>query len=193
VGEFTQSVKWVMPPMAAPCVRRSLMAPVKLAWHLQSTHDHGWEEPMSYTEETYKSEEYRQSTQRVIDEFRANGGKVGGILEGVPVLLLTTIGAKSGQPRTTPVAYLTEGDRIFFVSTRGDMPSYPSWYHNLRANPNVTVELGEERFAARAAFAQGEERQRLFDRVAAHLPPAFAEFMHNSHHEIPVVVLERLG
>src|SRR5947209_5369720 len=101
--------------------------------------------------------------QAVVDEFRANGGKVGGMWEGRPLLLLTTTGAKTGRRHTTPLMYNTDGDRLLVFATKGGAPNHPSWYHNLVANPTVTVEHGGETFEARAVpITGGEERDRLY-------------------------------
>jgi deazaflavin-dependent oxidoreductase (nitroreductase family) len=130
--------------------------------------------------------------QRLIEEFRANGGKVSGPFAGRPLLLLTTTGAKSGQPRTAPLVYTTDGDAIVVIASKGGAPTNPDWYYNLRANPVATVEIGEETFEARARVASGDERTRLYDAQAATMP-AFAEYQRNTTREIPVVVLERVG
>src|SRR6516165_1100935 len=86
----------------------------------------------------------------IIEEFRANGGKVGGMWEGRPLLLLTTTGAKSGQRRTTPTMFLRDGDRLLIFASKAGAPSNPAWYHNLRAHPQVTVEVGNETYDAAA-------------------------------------------
>ena len=129
---------------------------------------------------------------QLIDEFRANGGKVGGMFAGAPMLLLTTTGAKTGQPRTSPLVYTPDGDRIVVIASKGGAPTNPDWYHNLRANPEVTLEVGTETFPARASVPEAEERQRLFDQMAAQMP-GFAEYQRNTTRQIPVVLLERLG
>ena len=126
--------------------------------------------------------------QTVIDTFRANGGKVNG---PNPLILLTTIGAKSGQPRTNPIAYSTDSDRIIILASKGGAPTNPDWYYNLLANPVVTVELGTEKFQARATIAEGEERERLFAHHAE-LMPGFAEYRQKTTRQIPVIILERI-
>ncbi|HEV7129509.1 MAG TPA: nitroreductase family deazaflavin-dependent oxidoreductase [Ktedonobacterales bacterium] len=126
--------------------------------------------------------------QTVIERFRANGGDVGG---PNPLLLLTTTGARSRQSRTTPVAYSLDGDHLIILASKGGAPTHPDWYHNLVANPLVTVELGTERFQAHATVAHGEERERLFAQHAA-LMPGFAEYQRNTARQIPVVILERV-
>lgn len=127
----------------------------------------------------------------IIDEFRANDGKVGGPFEGAPMLLLTTTGAKSGQPRTVPVVYLPDGDRQVVFASKAGAPTNPDWYHNLRANPDVSVELGDERFDARAVVLTGDERDRLFA-TQADRNPGFKDYQAKTTRVIPVVALERV-
>jgi deazaflavin-dependent oxidoreductase (nitroreductase family) len=129
----------------------------------------------------------------VIDDFRAHHGQITkGPFTGRSLLLLTTRGAKSGRERTNPLAYTRDGDRIFVIASKGGAPAHPDWYRNLRANPNVMVEVGPERFEAKASVAKGAERRRLYDLQAAHMP-AFKEYEKRTSREIPVVVLERAG
>ena len=130
--------------------------------------------------------------EKLIAEFRANGGQVSGMFAGRPMLLLTTTGAKSGQQRTTPLVHTRDGDKIVVIASKGGAPTNPAWYHNLVANPTVTVELGTEKFPARATVVTGAERDRLFAAQAA-LMPAFAEYETKTTRKIPVVVLERLS
>jgi deazaflavin-dependent oxidoreductase (nitroreductase family) len=127
----------------------------------------------------------------VISEFRENDGKVGGMFANVPILLLTVTGAKSGEKRTHPLAYTSDGERMVIIASKGGAPTNPAWYHNLVANPVVTVEVGEERFDARASVASGEERERLYDAQAT-LLPQFNEYREKTTRQIPVVVLERI-
>jgi deazaflavin-dependent oxidoreductase (nitroreductase family) len=127
--------------------------------------------------------------QAVIDAFRANGGKVQGPNS---LILLTTTGAKSGQPRTNPVAYSTDGDRLVIVASKGGAPTNPDWYFNLVAHPTVTVELGSERFEALATIAEGEERDRLYAHHAE-LMPGFADYETKTTRKIPVIILERIA
>jgi deazaflavin-dependent oxidoreductase (nitroreductase family) len=129
--------------------------------------------------------------QQVIREFRANQGKVGGQLANMPVLLLTTTGAKSGRAITKPLVYTTDGDRIVVLASFAGGPKNPPWYHNLLANPEATVELGSERFRVRATVTSGEERQRLFDRQAQQMP-IFTEYQQKTTRQIPVIVLTRI-
>jgi len=128
----------------------------------------------------------------IIDEFRANGGKVGGPFEGAPVLLLTTTGAKSGERRTTPVMYLPDGERMVIFASKAGAPTNPAWYHNLLANPTTTVEVGQDTVEATAVVTTGEERDRLFARQAG-LYPQFAEYAQKTTRQIPVIALERSG
>jgi len=130
--------------------------------------------------------------QKVIAEFRANGGKVGGQFANMPMLLLNTTGAKSGQPRTNPVAYTTDGDDLVVIASKGGAPTHPDWYYNLKANPVVTVEVGGEQFPAQAVIAEGAERDRLFNQMAAAMP-GFAAYQRNTDRKIPVVILTRVA
>jgi deazaflavin-dependent oxidoreductase (nitroreductase family) len=132
----------------------------------------------------------RDFNRDLIEEFRANHGKVTGIFQNSPVLLLTTTGAKSGNQHTTPVVYTTDGDRLVIIASKGGAPTNPAWYHNLVANPTVTIELPDETFEARAVVTKGEERQRLFDSQAAQMPN-FNDYAAKTTREIPVIALER--
>src|SRR4051794_12026158 len=107
--------------------------------------------------------EYRARNVTVVETFHANNGSMP---NGASLLLLTTKGAKSGQTRLNPLAYTRDGDRFVVIASKGGGPSNPDWYHNLVAHPEVTVEVGAERFEARARTAEGEERQRLYDAQA---------------------------
>jgi deazaflavin-dependent oxidoreductase (nitroreductase family) len=127
---------------------------------------------------------------RLIEEFRANDGRVGGHWEGRDLLLLTTTGRKSGRLHTTPMVFTRDGDRLLVYASHGGAPSHPDWYFNLVAEPHVTVELGLERFPARAVPLEGEERDREFAAQAAR-NPAFGEYEGKSSRVIPVVALTR--
>jgi deazaflavin-dependent oxidoreductase (nitroreductase family) len=127
----------------------------------------------------------------LIDEFRTNHGSVTGVFEHAPLLLLTTTGAKSGRSRTTPVVYTTDGENLVVIASKGGAPTNPAWYHNLVAHPQVTVELPNETFVAKARVADGDERARLW-RAAADLMPGFDEYQTKTTRRIPVVVLERV-
>ena len=138
-----------------------------------------------------ESNDRNARNRKVIEEFRANAGKVEGRSAGFPLLLLTTTGAKSGRQRINPVAYLPEGQRLVIFATKGGAPTSPDWYHNLVAHPTVTVEAGSETYQARAVVATGEERDQLYARQAA-LYPMFAEYQKRTTRKIPVIILERL-
>jgi deazaflavin-dependent oxidoreductase (nitroreductase family) len=127
---------------------------------------------------------------QTIEAFRANGGKVGGMWEGRPLLLLTTTGAKSGQRRTNPTMYLADGGRLLVFASKGGAPINPDWYHNLLAHPEVTVEVGGETYEATATVLTGEEHDRLYARQAE-LYPQFAEYQTKTTRKIPVIALER--
>ena len=127
----------------------------------------------------------------LVNEYRANGGTVTGPFAGRPLLLLTTTGARSGEQRTTPLVYTTDGERLVIIASKGGAPNNPAWYHNLTANPEATVELGTERFQVRAEVAQGDERDRLFEAQAAQMPN-FAEYQRKTSRRIPVVTLQRM-
>jgi deazaflavin-dependent oxidoreductase (nitroreductase family) len=126
----------------------------------------------------------------LIEEFRTNGGQVTGMFGQSPLVLITTTGAKSGKLRTTPIVHTSEGDSVVIIASKGGAPTSPDWYHNLVANPDVTVELPGEKFEARARVAEGEERDRLY-RAQAELMPNFAEYEKATTRKIPVVVLDR--
>lgn len=142
---------------------------------------------------TRKPEEWREMNAPVIAEYRATGGQVTGRFGGRPLLLLTTTGAKSGQPRITPLNYSTDGDRLVVIASKGGSPTHPDWYHNLVANPEVTIERGDETFRARAMTAEEPERTRLLEQQAAQMP-FFAEYERQvTARQIPVVVFARIS
>src|ERR1700729_1467819 len=126
----------------------------------------------------------------VIEEFRANHGKVGGGFAGAPVVLLTTTGAKSGKKRVNPLVALVQGDTLYVVASKGGAPTNPDWYHNLVANPEVEVEFGDERFGATAVPITGPERDRLFAAQVA-VQPGFGDYEKSTTRVIPVVELRR--
>jgi deazaflavin-dependent oxidoreductase (nitroreductase family) len=128
--------------------------------------------------------------QQIIDEFRANGGQLGGGFAGAPMLLLHTTGAKSGKERVNPLAYQEDGERLVVFASKAGAPSNPGWYYNLKANPAVTVEVGTETAPFTARVAEGEEHDRLWTRQKQ-LMPGFAEYEKTAGRVIPVVVLER--
>ena len=128
----------------------------------------------------------------IIEEFRSNGGRIGGNFEGRPVLLLSTTGARTGLPRLNPVMYLADGDRWLVFATKGGNPKHPDWYHNLVANPAVTIEVGTETIEARAEVIAGEERDRLYA-MQAERYPQFGEYERRTSRTIPVIAISRVG
>ena len=130
--------------------------------------------------------------EKIIDEFRANGGKVGGPFEGAPLLLLHTTGAKTGRTRVKPLAYRRDGDRLVVFGTKGGAPTNPEWYYNVQANPRVTVEVGSDRFEADATVAPPDERDRIW-RLQTRDVPVFADYQQKTDRTIPVVILERVA
>jgi deazaflavin-dependent oxidoreductase (nitroreductase family) len=128
--------------------------------------------------------------QSIIEEFRANGGKVGGPFEGGTLLLLTSTGAKSGQPRVSPLAYVADGERYVIIASKAGAPTNPDWYHNLLAHPDATIEVGREQFQVRATVVEEPERSRLYAKMVEKMP-GFADYQRKTTRQIPVVVLER--
>jgi deazaflavin-dependent oxidoreductase (nitroreductase family) len=128
----------------------------------------------------------------VIEEFRTNHGKVGGMFEGAPLLLLSTTGAKSGATRVNPLMYLPDGDRVAIFASKGGAPSHPDWFHNVKANPKVSVEIGDETYEGIATEVTGDERDDLYARQSAAYPQ-FAEYQADNPRLIPVVAIERAG
>lgn len=126
---------------------------------------------------------------RIIDEFRANAGKVGGPFEGAPVLLLHTTGARSGEDRVHPLVYRSEGDGMAVFGSKGGAPTHPAWFHNLVANPDATVEVGTRTVPVRARVTEGDERDRIWSAQKADMP-GFADYERTTQRTIPVVVLE---
>ena len=124
----------------------------------------------------------------IIQEFRANGGNVGGPFAGRSLLLLHTVGAKSGQPRINPVACIRDGERLVIIASKGGAPTNPDWYYNILANPLVSVETGTESFQVRASIAVEPERTRLYNRMVERMP-GFAEYQRKTTRVIPVVIL----
>jgi len=132
--------------------------------------------------------EAQERNRKIIDEFRANHGKVGGRFEGRTLLLLHTKGAKSGRERINPLAYVKDGDQYVIIASKGGAPTSPSWYFNLLANPLVTVEVGNETFSAHATVAEEPERTRLYNKMVEKMP-AFDDYRRKTTRQIPVIVL----
>ena len=127
---------------------------------------------------------------KIIEEFRTNEGRVGGPFQGAPMLLLTTTGRRTGERRTNPMMYLADGDRLLVFASKGGAPTHPDWYHNLVADPKVTVEVGTESYQAHATALLGDERDRLYAEQSRRYP-GFAEYQRNTSRVIPVVALVR--
>jgi len=125
----------------------------------------------------------------IIEEFRANGGQVGGQFAGAPLLLLHTVGAKTGQPRVNPMMYRKLGGSYAVFASKAGAPRHPDWYHNLVANPNVEAEIGTQTHKLRARVAQGEERERIWTEHKTE-NPGFADYETRTTRQIPVVILE---
>jgi deazaflavin-dependent oxidoreductase (nitroreductase family) len=128
----------------------------------------------------------------IIEEFRANGGQVGGPFEGAPMLILHTTGARSGRQHVNPLVYQQDGDRLVVFASKGGAPDNPDWYHNLVAHPEVTIEVGDATETRKASVASGEERERLWTRQKE-LMPGFADYEAKTRREIPVIVLQPTG
>jgi deazaflavin-dependent oxidoreductase (nitroreductase family) len=126
--------------------------------------------------------------EQVIEEFRANAGRVGGRFAGRDLLLLHHVGARSGADRVNPLAYLRDGERYVVFASAGGRARNPGWYHNLLAHPDVAIEVGSQTLAVRASLAAPDERERLY-RVQAERLPQFAEYQRVADRTIPVVIL----
>jgi deazaflavin-dependent oxidoreductase (nitroreductase family) len=129
---------------------------------------------------------------KIIDEFHANEGRVGGMFDGMPLLLLHHTGAKSGKDRINPLAYQSDGGRYVVFASKAGAPTNPDWYHNLKAQPNATIEVGADTIDVLASEATGEERERLY-RTQAERIPQFAEYEQQTERVIPVIVLTPLN
>jgi deazaflavin-dependent oxidoreductase (nitroreductase family) len=133
-----------------------------------------------------------QFNQRNIDEFRASHGRVGGNFAGAPLLLLHTVGARSGQRRINPVMYLADGDRYLVFASKAGADTNPGWYWNLRANPDTAIEVGDETIATRATELTGAERDEKY-RIQSERYPGFAGYQQKTSRTIPVIALIRRG
>ena len=135
--------------------------------------------------------EYDDWNRRVADEFRANGGKVAQF-EGRPLLLLHHTGAKTGTERVNPLVYLPVGEGFAVFGSKAGADTNPAWYHNLRAHPDTTIEVGTETLPVHARVAEGEERERIWE-AQKRVNPNFAEYEQKTTRPIPVVILERVA
>jgi deazaflavin-dependent oxidoreductase (nitroreductase family) len=129
---------------------------------------------------------------QIIEEFHANEGRVGGMFKGTTLLLLHHLGARTGRPRINPLAYDRDGDRYVIFASKAGAPTNPDWYHNLKAHPNVAIEVGTDTIDVVAAEATGGERDRLFRRQAER-SPSFADYQEKTERLIPVMVLTPTG
>jgi deazaflavin-dependent oxidoreductase (nitroreductase family) len=131
--------------------------------------------------------------EKIIEEFRANSGVVGGYFEGAPMILIHHIGAKSGVERVTPLVHFPEDDdNTVIVASNGGAPTHPAWFHNIKANPKIEVEVGTERYTVLAEELPRAERDELWKRVVAERP-GFADYERNTDRLIPLVRLTRVG
>lgn len=137
-------------------------------------------------------QDWAEYTRTMYAEIREHGHPISGFFAGKQVLLLTTTGRKSGEPRTSALAYSRDGDRIVVVASKSGAPENPSWFDNLVADPNVTVEMDQRVIHARASVSEGAERQRLWDGHAA-IHPQFNDYLTKTDRVIPVVVLEPIS
>lgn len=134
--------------------------------------------------------DFDEMNRKVIAEFRETGGKASGIFEGMPLVLVHHIGAKSGTRRIAPLVPLVDGDRLFIFASKGGSPENPAWYHNLVANPSVEAEYGTERFPVNARVLTGAERDEVYAKQVA-VQPQFGEYQRKTDRAIPVIELER--
>jgi deazaflavin-dependent oxidoreductase (nitroreductase family) len=135
--------------------------------------------------------DYQDFTRQLMADIREHGAPTSGPMAGRPLMILTTTGAKSGEPRGAVVTYTRDGDRYVIAASKSGAPTNPGWYHNLLANPVVTVEAGGEKFPARARVTEGAERERLWDQHATERPE-FRDYPNKTTRVIPVIVLDRL-
>ena len=126
---------------------------------------------------------------QIVEEFRANEGRVGGAFAGASMLLLHTVGARSGQERVNPLVYRTDGDALVIFASKGGAPTNPDWFHNLVAHPDATIEVGTVTRPVRARVAEGDERARLWADATAAMP-GFGEYQSRTTRQIPVVLLD---
>lgn len=130
-------------------------------------------------------------TANLIKEFRENGGEVGGVFAGAPLVLVHHVGARSGTERVSPVMYLRDGARIFIFASKGGADENPAWYHNLMANPRTRAEIGTETFDVVASEVTGAERDEIYAKQVA-ARPQFGEYQSKTRRVIPVVELKRV-
>lgn len=139
----------------------------------------------------WDDEALKKFNAHILEEFRGNDGKVGGVFEGFDVVLLTTTGAKTGQPRLTPLVCLRIDDQMVVVGSRGGAPEDPAWVGNVRANPNAQLEIGTEKYGVIVREIRSPERDVLFQRVVA-MAPNFGEYQAKTTRAIPLFDLQRV-
>ena len=132
---------------------------------------------------------WQERNEPIIQEFRENGGKVKG---WAPLILLTTKGAKTGQPRIIPLMYVPYGNQILAIASKGGAVNHPEWYYNVLAHPDVTVEVGDEKFETTARILTGAEREKAFEKAVEVFSP-YGKYQEKAPREIPVIALERPG
>ena len=132
----------------------------------------------------------QEMNKRIMEEFRANGGFVGGIFEGAPMLILHSIGAKSGKPRVNPLMYQALGNDFAIFASNAGAPNNPLWYNNLEKNPEASVEVATDTVKVSARIAHGEEREEIWTRQKADFP-MFTSYEQQTDRQIPVILLER--
>jgi len=137
------------------------------------------------------STSYQDFNRNLINDLRTNGKPTSGPFLGRNVLILTTKGAQSGEVRENPLVYTRDGDHYVIVASKGGAPTHPAWYHNLVQHPEVTIEVGKDKFKARAHVAQGDEHERLYTHHAD-INPTFHDYRKRTTRKIPVIVLERI-
>jgi F420H(2)-dependent quinone reductase len=130
---------------------------------------------------------WQERNEPIIKEFRENGGKVKG---WAPLILLTTKGAKTGQTHIIPLMYVPYGNQILAIASKGGAVKNPEWYHNVLAHPDVTVEVGDEKFETTARILSGAEREKAFEKAVEVFPP-YGRYQKKAPREIPVIALER--
>ena len=140
--------------------------------------------------EVFSADAMKEFNKKLVEEFRANGGKVGGQFAGADLLLLTTTGAKSGQPRLAPLAYFTIDDKMIIIGSKAGADTNPDWVHNLRANPSAHIEVGTDAYDVTSRELPRDERDALFDKVVA-AAPGFGEYQAKTSRIIPLFELTR--
>jgi deazaflavin-dependent oxidoreductase (nitroreductase family) len=140
--------------------------------------------------ETFSPDAMKEFNKNLVQEFRANGGKVGGQFAGADLLLLTTTGAKSGEPRLAPLAYFTVDDKMIIIGSKAGADTNPDWVHNLRANPGAHIEIGTDAYDVVSRELPRDERDEIFDKVVA-VAPGFGEYQAKTSRIIPLFELTR--